>query len=1093
MNGKIHQLDVESSDTIDQIKVKLQQLADVPPEQQRLLHGGKQLEDGRTLSDYGIMQGSRLDLILRQRRDLPIESTIPSESVTPDRDAVKASAQAWKTKAEKGVFDDDICIIDPQAHYMGLSYLEKDVVETSEFFHSQGTYNDAFSNRIQALTLRHHGLKLVPDWMWAFFQLYPADIAHSLTDDFGEHWKYFQEILASLWTSYFILCRVLTSFDILSQADFCTSYYSILLEQFDNDIAEIVKVPRDILDNVKTGIEAATTLICNGGIHPEEIHTYLRLCVEEPCSQLLDILHLPASESSRSIRSILAVCRTMSLVADLGLVSYVGSHATRFDFDYLHKEISGITVNDGDTESIHFDCRLKRLACLNGFLDEEKVWVFRCSTTGSQDILRKEDSRAELLILTHIEEFADIWGPVWSIPADPTASGLIQRYNVSKGVICRVDEAETQRGKAVRCHWYSWDSFQRRRRTNALLSLSKPLYLERDDLLLIGTRFRENEDCKYTLDQFEGAYGHDMGVLGGERSVWEPEFDSRSGSFSFSKIIGVSVSGTQKKRPQTSLKQLILARWKTTPQTANPGILNQYLGVEISHCTGNARRVRIKDLLLMPTIWSLLELYFPRWSSHSWGSAFLTALQSSDPRAVFDVWVRYESKRSEMAALVCYVLETLDKTGKREDGLAAAFLNNQQESSVLFDHHCNDWSSLLRDSHLMATYAIVNNICIECNTPDHSTATCDGDPAYTVLETRLGLGAREVPDLVKVQPHGQIIRTLERVNLNTFLMMPGSSASTAGAYLLSNLPSRPVASGVEIRDMAAKGGQQYKIFLRSSNKSHGGMRASRERVQSCQAQPAQRHSQISLPNASSGTRSLLSTFGLPDQPRSASATRSTDCEEVLSGSSTRLRGSDSNLHPQVHIDLLGDPTLNQEARSHSPLHNSTSTPSPITTRLLPSAISNMSGVLYEQPLVLDYRSGTGRDDSSSHASLHFPSRETFTHDAAPRILHPNICNRKAIHARSEMSDRPSLLEDIENYQMDDSAETPSPRGLLYDLNNYRFDDEMGEEADPSIAKTAVPGTTNMTGPSTTNAAAVEPPGTITRLFQKWRRQDRHSS
>jgi hypothetical protein len=207
-------------------------------------------------------------------------------------------------------------------------------------------------------------------------------------------------------------------------------------------------------------------------------------------------------------------------------------------------------------------------------------------------------------------------------------------------------------------------------------------------------------------------------------------------------------------------------------------------------------------------------------------------------------------------------------------------------------------------------------------------------------------------------------------------------------------------------------------------------------------------------------------------------------------------GSDSNLDLQVYIDLLDDHTLNQEARSHSSLHNSTSTLSPITTRLLSSAISNESGRLYQQPLVPESRSGTGRDDSSSHASLHFPSREAFTRDAAPRILHPNICNGEAIHARGDTIDRPSLLEDVENYQMDDSAETPLSGGLLEDLNNYLFDDEMGKEAGPSIAKSAVPGTTNMTGPSTTNAARgseVEPPGKITRFFQKWRRQDRHSS
>ena len=177
------------------------------------------------------------------------------------------------------------------------------------------------------------------------------------------------------------------------------------------------------------------------------------------------------------------------------------------------------------------------------------------------------------------------------------------------------------------------------------MSLSKPLYLERDDLLLIGTGLGVKQSCEYTLDQFEEEYGHGMGVLGGEGSVWEQELDSRSGSLSVSGIIGVSVSGTQKKRPQTSLKQRILAKWKTAPQTASPGILNQYLGVEISHCTGNAQRIRVKDLLLI----------------------------QSDPEAVFDVWARYESNRCEMAALVCWLLEALEVTGKRGYGACCCF------------------------------------------------------------------------------------------------------------------------------------------------------------------------------------------------------------------------------------------------------------------------------------------------------------------------------------------------------------------------------------------------------------------------------------
>ncbi|KAI4228406.1 MAG: hypothetical protein LQ349_006558 [Xanthoria aureola] len=750
---------VDRDATILELTHRVHQQTGVPLDQMKLFYNGNILQDiwdkQEKLSACSIDGSSIMTLVVRE----PIDGQIylPTGPNTTTR--VESTNEVQATSDD---YDEDLYIVDPQAHFDMLSQLERNVLRRSEYFQAK----------------REYSLSTALD---------PVDDDGAFLDEIGLRVSLTRRIRrssivtrtiqekepssAAFWhllKSYSIVLNASQSLKQMVKLHFCKNAINILVFHELPEVIEIRTVPSTMIMNIEGRLEAFLSLVLDTDLEERSFALLLNNAVMPPCRRLLEQVGSHLHPLTLNLSELSAVVREAALLIDLGLVSYVRSHGSGFDNIYFANELSQLEVKNAD--ELVFGCYWTRLACLDSFLDRRKVWVFDFPHPDRRRDDSPHQKKGPKSLLARKEDLADIWGPVYTVP---TSTGLVKYYGVSKGIIYRIkSKKESPIQGAKLCHYSSRSSFVRKKASGLLANMDE-LALSQDDLLLIGAGFREKANCQYTMSAFIKESASAMTVLGTKDSVWQ--MDSRGLAVGLSKYLGVTVSGTQKLIPQTTLKQHILDKWTTMPSRSNPAVLNQYLGVEFSHCTGNARRISLKMLMISKPIRPILERQIPDWHQTPWGKALNEALHSPDREKIVNVWKEHASNRSDIADLVCCVLQVLNHTGwNGQKGFNSAVLIDNEEWAVSVPGNLNSWLVALKDTHLTSAYVITSEICFGCAVPDRTISTCNTPQAFTALQTQIT--TEESPSDSKAEfllkPFGERFRRTDGGSSAIFLLSP---------------------------------------------------------------------------------------------------------------------------------------------------------------------------------------------------------------------------------------------------------------------------------------------------------------------------------
>jgi hypothetical protein len=512
-------------------------------------------------------------------------------------------------------------------------------------------------------------------------------------------------------TSIAMLQNAIESLEILQRGGYSTEgFSSLLLQPNRKDVVALVYITKA---QINTLVQALTE---------EDLKPVLSFLAKTGLSSCLGVFH-DISED----RLLQYTARFVAKFVNLAIVTYAGAHLERFDEKYFGISYDCFKIYDG------LVLRRRSLKCLGGYLHGNQVWVFE----ESHDVQPLESVTEPLYLLTTAAILADIWGPVWmvkdqrcdedilqvskfSTTASETSPGQtgpcrIKQFNIGLGsIIPATSEKQSNsnspplRSGETLAHWTDHQEE---------IHHSRDTYFpDVDGTFLIGggSILQPQKSCPLTAENCRKEFWQQGRIshFGTKNSIVEVKTEAiLMINPPFLKVGG---SAKFKKREGSTLKEALLSVWMNQPQKRDPSIVRHHLGVEISACTANARRIRLARLLASKGMRNYFDRICFHWPDEC-RDRYFEALNDRYIGSFERLYSNNPEWRSYIGDAVRLSLDILIETGTdAEKNFRAVWIPNKQDLWMTkFSQKDQQWAGLLSDTRHSCAVGIVSATCLE--------------------------------------------------------------------------------------------------------------------------------------------------------------------------------------------------------------------------------------------------------------------------------------------------------------------------------------------------------------------------------------------